>query len=164
MRKVVLGLVGLILSGQAVLAECAVDKVKISGDFGQVQFTVEVADDNAERAQGLMNRESMPRTAGMLFVFQQPKPVAFWMKNTLIPLDMIFAGPDGVIQRIHENAVPQDLTPIPGGDAIQYVLEINGGLAKSYGLAEGDVLQHPAIDPAVAAAPCPIAEAAPVAQ
>ena len=68
------------------------------------------------------------------------------MKNTLIPLDMIFASPEGRVARIHENAVPHDETLIPGGDGIQYVLEINGGLARRLGIGEGAELRHPAMD------------------
>ncbi|MBT8460852.1 MAG: DUF192 domain-containing protein, partial [Boseongicola sp.] len=115
------------------------------GDWGQARFTVEVADDPGERSQGLMNRESMARSAGMLFVYEFPQRVAFWMRNTLIPLDMIFLDETGTVQRIHENAIPLDETAIPGGDNIQYVLEINGGLSERFGIDEGSVLRHPAI-------------------
>jgi uncharacterized membrane protein (UPF0127 family) len=76
------------------------------------------------------------------------------MRNTLIPLDMLFADPTGRITHIHENAIPLDPTSIPGGENIQYVLEINGGMAARLGIAEGDVLQHPRLGPD-AAAPCP---------
>lgn len=135
-------------------AACSDSRVEIRGDFGTVRFRVEVADDPQERALGLMHRESMPRMAGMLFVYDRPQSVSFWMQNTLIPLDMIFLDEQGVVQRIHENAVPLDRTPIPGGDDIQYVLEINGGLAADLGLAEGDELRHPAIAGDLAAWPC----------
>lgn len=128
-----------------VWAVCAEDKVTLRGDWGQATFTVVVADDAQERAQGLMFVESMPTLSGMLFVYDQPQPVSFWMKNTLIPLDMLFAGADGMILNIHENAIPGDLTPIPGGDEIQYVLEINGGLSRRLGIAEGDLMQHPSM-------------------
>jgi hypothetical protein len=90
----------------------------------------------------------------MLFVYDAPQAVAFWMENTLIPLDMIFAGADGTITAIHENARPLDRTSIPGGEAVQYVLEINGGLAARLGIAVGDAIQHPAIGEG-AALPCP---------
>ena len=69
------------------------------------------------------------------------------MKNTLIPLDMIFAAPDGEVLRIHENAIPGDLTPIPGGEGVQMVLEINAGLVARLGIGVGDVLQHPSFGP-----------------
>lgn len=102
-----------------------------------------------------MFRDSMPFSAGMLFVYDAPQPVSFWMRNTLIPLDMIFAGPDGRIEKVHANAVPLDETSIFGGDAIQYILEINGGLADRLGIAEGDVMRHPAIAASDGENPCP---------
>lgn len=126
-------------------AECSIDRVELRGDFGTVRFRVAVADDPAERSQGLMHVPEMPRMAGMLFVYERPQSVSFWMANTLIPLDMIFFDETGVVTRIHENAVPMDRTPIPGGDGVRYVLEINGGLARQLGLDEGDELRHPAI-------------------
>jgi uncharacterized membrane protein (UPF0127 family) len=82
----------------------------------------------------------------MLFAYEDPQTANFWMENTLIPLDMLFASPDGTILTIHENAVPLDRTPISGGDGVQYVLEINGGLAGRLGIEPGDVMQHPAIE------------------
>jgi hypothetical protein len=75
------------------------------------------------------------------------------MKNTLIPLDMIFADARGVVRRVHENAVPGDLTPIPGGDDILVVLEVNGGMARQLGIAPGTVLRHPSLGQG-AAWPC----------
>ncbi len=139
-------MIGLSL-GTAAFAACSDDAVSMRGDFGQARFDVIVADDNAERAQGLMNVPDMPTMTGMLFVYDQPQVASFWMRNTLIPLDMFFAGADGVVRHIHENAVPLDDTPIFGGDDIQFVLELNGGMADRLGLAAGDVLQHPAIGP-----------------
>lgn len=118
------------------------------------RFSVEVADDAAERAQGLMNRERLPTAAGMLFVYPRAGNVSFWMENTLIPLDMIFADPTGTVMRVHENAVPLDRTSIPGGANIKYVLEINGGLARRMGISEGAVIRHPGIDQSRAVFPC----------
>ena len=100
-----------------------------------------------------MNVPEMPLMAGRLFVYPQPHPVSFWMHNTLIPLDMLFAAPDGTILTVHENAIPLDDTSIPGGPGVQYVLEINGGLAARLGIRVGDVMQHPAFGPD-AANPC----------
>lgn len=131
-----------LLAGQT-MAACAEDVVTVRGDFGQAQFAVTVADDNAERAQGLMFVEDMPAMTGMLFVFDSPRSVSFWMRNTLIPLDMIFVDDEGVIAKIHAMAVPLDETPIFGGDSIQYVLEINGGMAERLGLEQGNEMQHP---------------------
>jgi uncharacterized membrane protein (UPF0127 family) len=143
----------LTLLATSAAAECRDDRVTIKGDFGEAHITVQVADDPAERAQGLMNVPEMATLQGMLFVYASPQPVAFWMRNTLIPLDMIFAAPDGTISAIHENAVPMDETPIPGGGDVQFVLEVNGGLTERLGIEPGDVLQHPAIGEG-AALPC----------
>ena len=97
-----------------------------------------------------MHREKLATSAGMLFVYDRPQRVSFWMRNTLIPLDMIFLDRDGRVKRIHENAVPLDETGIEGGTGIQYVLEINGGLAGRLGITEGSELRHPAIQPSPA--------------
>jgi uncharacterized membrane protein (UPF0127 family) len=124
------------------------------GDFGTVRFRVSVADTPQERAQGLMHVPEMPRMTGMLFVYERPQAVSFWMENTLIPLDMIFADATGTVQRIHANAIPLDRTPIPGGEDIQYVLEINGGMADQLGLSAGDEMRHPSIGQDLASWPC----------
>ncbi len=141
------------LWGGAAMAACSADRVTITGDFGRANFTVTVADDNMERSRGLMFVEDMPTMTGMLFIYETPRRASFWMRNTLIPLDMLFADPTGVITRIHENAVPLDETSIDGGEGVQYVLEINGGMAARLGIEEGDVMQHPAFGE-TAAAPC----------
>ncbi|MCU0903069.1 MAG: DUF192 domain-containing protein [Tabrizicola sp.] len=132
---------------QAALAEaaCAPDRLDIRWADGRESFAVDVADDPGERAQGLMFRETMPLSEGMLFVYEAPKRPSFWMKNTLIPLDMIFADPTGTVTRVHANAIPGDLTPIDGGEGVQFVLEINGGLAAKLGIEPGAELRHPAI-------------------
>ncbi len=126
-------------------AACRDDRIDLRGEWGSARFTVEVADTAALRAQGLMHRPSMPRGAGMLFVYDAPATVSFWMRNTLIPLDMIFADETGRVTRVHANARPLDETPIPGGDGVQYVLEINGGLSGELGIVPGTEMRHPAI-------------------
>lgn len=103
-------------------------------------FTVEIADDAAERAQGLMGRQSMPEDHGMLFAYPAPRPVAFWMHDTPLPLDMLFIDAQGMVVNLHENARPFDETPIPSGLPVRYVLEINGGLAARLGLRPGLVV------------------------
>lgn len=154
-RRTVLA-AGIAAIGTASLAaECRPDRVELRGAFGQTAFTVEIADDDAERAQGLMHRAAMPRFSGMLFVFDRPQRAVFWMENTLIPLDMLFIDNAGVVQRIHSNAVPLDRTAIDGGENIRYVLEINGGLAERLRLTPGIELRSAAIDQAAAAWPCP---------
>lgn len=133
---------------------CRPDTVHLRGAWGEARFAVTVADDRRERARGLMNVESMPRGAGMLFVYERPQPARFWMKNTLIPLDMLFADATGTVRRIKHQAEPGSERLIPGGDAVQYVLEINGGLARTFGIAEGSQMRHPAIARDAAAWPC----------
>ena len=129
--------------GGAVNASCSPDTVTIRDDAGTVQFTVDVADSNEERARGLMFVDEMATMQGMLFVYERPQFASFWMRNTLIPLDMLFVDENGVVQNIHAMAQPLDETPIFGGDNIKFVLEINGGLAAILGLEVGDQLQHP---------------------
>lgn len=113
-----------------------------------------MADSDEERATGLMNRPELAATAGMLFVYPTPRQAYFWMRNTLIPLDMIFADETGVVTRVHSNAVPLDETVIDGGADVKYVLEINGGLAEKMGIAPGSVMQNPVIAGEGAAWPC----------
>jgi len=135
--------ISLICMAGASFAACAENIASMRGDFGTAQFTVAVADDNAERARGLMFVENMGAMEGMLFVYDRPRSVSFWMRNTLIPLDMVFVGQDGVVDHIHPMAQPLDENPIFGGSDIQYVLEINGGMAQRLGLDVGDQMQHP---------------------
>jgi uncharacterized protein len=135
-------------------AACSVDRLDIRWADGRESFLVEVADDAAERAKGLMFRQKLPLSAGMLFVYEAPKRPSFWMKNTLIPLDMIFADATGTVTRVHANAVPGDLTGIDGGEGVMFVLEINGGLAAKLGIEPGTELRHPAIPAATAAWEC----------
>jgi uncharacterized membrane protein (UPF0127 family) len=119
--------------------------VTITGGFGAAAFNVDVAADEETRARGLMHVESMPLSKGMLFVYQRPQRMSFWMRNTLIELDMLFLDGFGVIRHIHHRAQPLDETPISGGDDLLLgVLEINGGLASRLGIQAGDVLRHPA--------------------
>ena len=146
------------LAGPALPAEtvapCAPEMAEIRGPRGAVRFHVEIADTEPARAQGLMHRESLPSASGMLFIYDRPQPVSFWMKNTLLPLDMIFLDERGVVRRVHENARPLDEAPIPGGPDVLAVLEIRGGLARRLGIGPGAEMRHPAFDPARAAWSC----------
>jgi uncharacterized protein len=126
-------------------ASCTPDRLDIRWADGRESFVVEVADDAAERARGLMFRQDMPLSEGMLFVYDAPRRPSFWMKNTLIPLDMVFADASGTVTRVHANAVPGDLSPVDGGEGVQFVLEINGGLAEKLGISPGAELRHPAL-------------------
>ncbi|WP_166415807.1 DUF192 domain-containing protein [Cochlodiniinecator piscidefendens] len=130
---------------QSVFAECVQDRISLRGDWGQAVFNVEIADDPQERALGLMHRETMAMSSGMLFVYDGPHRASFWMENTLISLDMLFIDVTGVVSRIAQDAVPLDRTPIDGGENVQYVLEINAGLVDAYGISEGAQVQHPSI-------------------
>lgn len=118
-----------------------------------VDIAVELATDPASRAQGLMRREALEPEAGMLFVYPEPQRVAFWMRETLIPLDMLFFDAAGSLRHIHAEAIPHDETPIPGATSDDpaperlLVLEIAGGEAARLGVTEGATLAHPAIDP-----------------
>lgn len=127
-------------------SECSPDHIDIKNNGAAVRFAVEVVDTPEGRSQGLMHRESMPMFSGMLFVYPREMPVAFWMRNTLIPLDMIFIDDDGNVINIHENAIPLDETSIPSTAPVKYVLEINGGLSERLKLTAGAVVRHPAID------------------
>lgn len=109
---------------------------------GPVKLRVELADDEAKRMEGLMFRPALAPDRGMLFDFKTERPVAFWMRNTLIPLDMVFIKADGRILSIARNARPHDETPIPSGGAVRAVLEIPGGRAAELGLLPGDRVRH----------------------
>ena len=99
---------------------------------------VELARTDPERHQGLMDRPSLPENAGMLFIFDAPAVQSFWMKNTLIPLDMVFIDDQGTIVGIVESAEPRTLAPRSVGKASRYVLEVNGGWSKARGVRAGD--------------------------
>ncbi|MDW4548953.1 DUF192 domain-containing protein [Defluviimonas sp. D31] len=141
------------LAGPAT-AGCGDDVAAFRWPDGSTEFKIEIADDAEERARGLMFRESLAPDAGMLFIYERPQGVAFWMKNTLIPLDMIFIGADGRVNGIHSMAVPGDETPIPGPSRTLMVLEIAGGRAAELGLVPGAELRHPRLDQAAALWPC----------
>ncbi len=144
----------LIVWAAAAWAECREDRVDLRGPWGQARFTVEIADTPETQARGLMFRESLPRGAGMLFLYDRAQRVSFWMRNTFIPLDMIFVDPTGTVTRIHHEAVPLDETPIDGGPGVLAVLEINGGLARRFGITPGTELRHPRLPQQDAAWPC----------
>lgn len=106
-------------------------------------FTVELANDREEIATGMMFRTEMAPDAGMLFDLGDPRPVTFYMKNTLIPLDMLFLDSEGEILAIAENAEPLSLRLVDPGVAVKAVLEINGGLSQQLGIEPGDEISHP---------------------
>jgi len=106
-------------------------------------FTVEVAMTPKEQAKGLMFREKLAPNEGMVFPFFPPRPASFWMKNTLIPLDMIFVRPNGTIARIAVNTVPHSEQPVAVEEVMGAVLEIAGGRSVELGIKEGDVVTWP---------------------
>ena len=110
---------------------------------GPHKFTIELATTPAQLEQGLMFRQSLPADAGMLFDFKAPQPAMMWMKNTLIPLDMLFVDGQGRIVNIHERAVPGSLETIGSGAPVRAVIELNGGTAARLGIKPGDRVLFP---------------------
>jgi uncharacterized protein len=110
---------------------------------GVHSFSVEVVDNDADRAKGLMHRRSLPEGTGMLFDFHREQDVSFWMQNTYIPLDMIFIRADGRIHRIAENTVPLSLEQVPSRGPVRGVLEVIAGTSRKLGIAPGDRVAHP---------------------
>ena len=152
--------VALVANSQALAASCKPDRAIFSGSGNQIELTVEIADDDAERAQGLMFRRELPAGQGMLFIYDSPRPVSFWMRNTLIALDMIFIDARGEVRHVHSMARPLDETPIPGAAPTdpaperRMVLEVAGGEAARLGIVPGMALSHPRLPQAGALAPC----------
>jgi uncharacterized protein len=110
---------------------------------GPRRFVVDVARSDEEQAQGLMFRRTLARDAGMLFDFGKTRPAEFWMRNTLIPLDMLFIAADGHIADMHERAVPLSEAAIESKVPVRAVLEVNGGTVSRLGIKVGDVVHHP---------------------
>ena len=123
------------------------EDLTISTQTGAHAFSVEIAATPATRERGLMDRRFMPMDRGMLFEFDRDGPVAFWMKNTYIPLDMVFIARNGQVTRIVDRAEPLSETPIPSGGPCAAVLELNGGVAAEIGLRTGDMVRHPFFKP-----------------
>jgi uncharacterized membrane protein (UPF0127 family) len=155
LRRAVLGILALAVAGAAAAlpacknsggqrqipsaAPAGVPSAAVVIDTGQrqVTFRVELARTEEERERGLMYREKLAADAGMLFLFERSMPQTFWMKNTLIPLDMIFLSPARVIVGVVANAEPLTLTARGVAEPSQYVLEIGGGLAARLGIRVG---------------------------
>ncbi|MEM7499290.1 MAG: DUF192 domain-containing protein [Pseudomonadota bacterium] len=126
---------------------CRPDSVILETDAGAVRYTVEIADEPAEHAQGLMFREEMAEDAGMLFLFAAPRRASFWMRNTFIPLDMIFIGPDGRVLNVEADTVPFSEAPRNSDGDAAAVLEVNAGQAAAQGIGAGTLVRHPALTP-----------------
>ena len=123
-------------------------ELSVVGESGTHRFQVELAADDASRARGLMYRTSLAQDAGMLFDFGQDLLISMWMKNTLIPLDMLFIDRHGVIVNLHQRAVPLSLTPIVSAGWVRAVLELNGGTVARLKIKPGDRVVHPMFDAA----------------
>ena len=121
----------------------ALQPLEIATKSGVHVFAVEMASTPEEQAKGLMFRRHMPEGQGMLFDFHREQPTSFWMKNTYIPLDMIFIRGDGRILRIAENTVPLSEALVTSGGPVRAVLEVIGGTARKLGIAPGDRVAHP---------------------
>ena len=140
-----LALFGLIL-GRATAQDAAsgpTESLSIVGREGRHLFAVEVMRTDAERSRGLMYRRAMAPDHGMLFDFQAVAPVAMWMKNTYLPLDMVFIRADGTIARIATDTEPLSTKVIPSGEAVLSVLELNAGTTARLGIHAGDRVEHP---------------------
>lgn len=114
-----------------------VTEISIVTPTGPHRFRVEIAADDASRAHGLMFRKSLDPDAGMLFDYHHPQLVAFWMKNTPLPLDMLFIRADGTVSTIVSYTTPYSETPIPSMEPVRAVLELNGGRAGQLGIVPG---------------------------
>jgi|HubBroStandDraft_1064217.scaffolds.fasta_scaffold00296_11 uncharacterized membrane protein (UPF0127 family) len=113
---------------------------------GPKKFTVELATDEPHRAQGLMYRRRMAADAGMLFIYPHEQPMAMWMKDTVLPLDMVFIAADGRIRNIQERAVPNSLAVIPSDGPVKAALELNAGTVERLGIKPGDRVTAKALD------------------
>lgn len=124
------------------LGPLPMEDLSIETSNGVQRFHVEIADNDAEREQGLMYRRSMAADHGMLFIFDQPSPQSFWMHNTFLPLDLIFIGADGRIVNIAANATPFSDDNIPSAGPVRGVLELNAGRTAALGILPGDRVRH----------------------
>lgn len=124
--------------GEATLLKASGDTIK--------KLDIEIADNNYERQTGLMYRESMEEEQGMLFIYDKAAPRSFFMKNTYIPLDIIYFGADSTAVSLQENAKPEDETSLPSEKPAQFILEINAGLAKEWNFKVGDKIDFKRID------------------
>ncbi len=104
------------------------------------KIDIELAENDDERMQGLMYRKSMDDNKGMLFIFQKEEPQSFWMKNTIMPLDIIYVNSKKEIVKIFKNTIPFSEKSLPSGNPATYVVEVNGGFTDKYGIKEGDLI------------------------
>jgi uncharacterized membrane protein (UPF0127 family) len=136
-------IVSLALLWSASLHAQSFEPLTIVGASGRHAFQVEVARNDADRAQGLMYRRNLAADRGMLFDFGRVQPISMWMQNTYLSLDMIFIRPNGTVARIAENAEPLSTRTISSGEPVLAVLEVLGGTAARLGIKPGDRIEHP---------------------
>ena len=125
------------------LEKFATSELTVITAGGPQKFTIELALSDAQMEQGLMFRRSLAPDAGMLFDFVTPSMATMWMKNTLIPLDMLFVDAKGQTVNIHERAVPGSLETIAAAAPVRAVIELNGGTAARLGIRPGDRVVYP---------------------
>jgi uncharacterized membrane protein (UPF0127 family) len=135
---------------EPILAQSAISflrtPVVIETRTGRHRFTMELAEAPGQHAGGLMGRQSLAADSGMLFVYTRPHRVAMWMKDTLLPLDMLFVRPDGVIDSIVERTTPLSLATIRSAQPVRAVVEVNAGTVKRLGIKTGDRVIHDAFN------------------
>jgi len=136
-------------SMSAIAAPLKVETVTLVTSTGTYDFRVEIADSRNSRTQGLMFRRSMGKREGMLFFYDEEQPISMWMRNTYIPLDMIFIRQDGRVHRIEADTEPFSERIIASGDRVLSVLEVNAGTAADIGLKPGDEVRHARFKPAI---------------
>ena len=147
-RALVTGLASVVIvlswfSVAAELQQFPKSELTIVSVTGRHRFKVEVAETPEQMAQGLMFRRSLAPDAGMLFDYKQPTAATMWMRNTLIPLDMLFVDTQGKIVNIQQRAVPQSDNVIATAAPVRAVIELNGGTAERLSIAPGDQVVHP---------------------
>ena len=135
-------LVGLLVAAGPV-RPAGLQTLEIASKTGVHVFSVEIAENDADRAKGLMFRKELPEGKGMLFDFKREQDVSFWMQNTYISLDMLFIRGDGTILRIAENTEPLSTRMVPSGGPVLAVLEVIAGTSRKLGIAPGDRVAHP---------------------
>lgn len=134
-------------SGSPMILPVDATPLVVETDAGSKRFAVEIADEPEERRRGLMFRERMAENQGMLFVFEETQPLGFWMKNTILPLDLVFISEDGEVRAILRGEPYSTDTISPGpGEPARFVLELNAGTAEAEGIEVGDRMSHPVID------------------
>lgn len=133
------------LLAQAVAFAASAGTIVLKTETGDHSFDIEVMTTDRERAHGLMYRRSLPERSGMLFLYDRPQGATMWMKNTFIPLDMVFIAPGGTVHRIERNAEPFSTDVISSEGAIIAVLELNAGEADRIALKRGDKVIYPGL-------------------